>query len=235
MSETVLEVKNLRVGFELHDGSVIGVRQASFDLKKRETLAIVGESGSGKSVTAKAIMQIAKPGRILGGEVIYQGADGPIDIAGLDEHSEAIRAIRGDRIAMVFQEPMSSLSPVHKVGDQIEEAITLHRQVSKQDARRMTLEMLSRVQLPEPDVTIDKYTFQLSGGQRQRVMIAMALVCAPDILIADEPTTALDVTTQAEILRLIKSLQDEFGMSVIFITHDMGVVAEIADRVAVMY
>lgn len=236
MSELAIQVRNLQVGFNLHDGEVMGVRDASFDLKRRETLAIVGESGSGKSVTARAIMQIARPGRILGGEVIYHRQGGSaVDLAAMDEHSDEIRAIRGNRIAMVFQEPMSSLSPVHRVGDQIIEAIILHQQVSKDDARRRTIEMLSRVQLPEPETTIDKYTFELSGGQRQRVMIAMALVCNPDILIADEPTTALDVTTQAEILRLIKSLQDEFGMSVIFITHDMGVVAEIADRVAVMY
>ncbi|MCB1969120.1 MAG: ABC transporter ATP-binding protein [Geminicoccaceae bacterium] len=235
MTELALKVENLSVGFELDGGQVLAVNDVSFDLRRRETLAIVGESGSGKSVTARAIMQIARPGRILSGAIRYFSPDGPVDIAQLDEKSAEIRAIRGNRIAMVFQEPMSSLSPVHRVGDQIVEAITLHQPVGRDEARRQAIEMLGRVHLPDPAQTIDKYTFELSGGQRQRVMIAMALSCNPDILIADEPTTALDVTTQAEILRLIKELQAEFGMSVIFITHDMGVVAEISDRVAVMY
>lgn len=236
MSEPVLSVRNLSVGFSKSGLSFDVVRGVNFDLFPGETLCIVGESGSGKSITAKAIMQICAPGKITGGRVELRGKDGTMtDIAALADDSAEIRAVRGGRIAMVFQEPMSSLSPVHRIGEQIIEAIQLHRPMPAKAAREAAIEALRRVAIPNPESAVDKYPFEFSGGMRQRAMIAMALSCEPDILIADEPTTALDVTTQAEILRLLKKLQDETGMAVMFITHDMGVVAEIADRVAVMY
>ncbi len=232
MTRPVLQVRGLTVRFDKNEV----VRGVSFDLNRGETLCIVGESGSGKSVTSKAIMRIAKPGRIVAGSVLLRPDDiEPVDITAHDDDSAAMREVRGGRIGMVFQEPMSSLSPVHTIGQQIIETILLHRDVTPADARAEAIESLRRVQIPNPERAIDQYAFEFSGGMRQRAMIAMALSCSPDVLIADEPTTALDVTTQAEILRLIKRLQAESGMSVIFITHDMGVVAEIADRVAVMY
>ncbi len=234
--DNILEVRNLRVGFGINKTIVDVVRDVSFDLRRGETLCVVGESGSGKSVTARALMRIARPGRITGGSILLRNPRGDtLDIAALDDESEQMRAVRGDRIGMVFQEPMSSLSPVHTIGAQIIETILLHRDMTQTEARAQAIEALRRVQIPNPETAIDKYSFEFSGGMRQRAMIAMALSCEPEILIADEPTTALDVTTQAEILRLIKRLQRDLGMSVIFITHDMGVVAEIADRVAVMY
>ncbi|WP_168201269.1 ABC transporter ATP-binding protein [Qingshengfaniella alkalisoli] len=236
MTNNVLEVSNLSVGFDLHHASIDVVKKVSFNLERGETLCVVGESGSGKSVTARALMRIAKPGKITSGSIRLYGEAGDVtDISKLDDMSAEMRAIRGDRIGMVFQEPMSSLSPVHTIGDQIIEAILLHRDMTPEQARQEAIESLRRVQIPNPENAMDKYSFEFSGGMRQRAMIAMALSCEPEVLIADEPTTALDVTTQAEILRLIKRLQRELGMSVIFITHDMGVVAEIADRVAVMY
>lgn len=232
----VLEVRNLSIGFSMQDRVVEVVKKISFDVNQGEILCVVGESGSGKSVTARALMRIARPGKILNGSIrLYDDAGRCVDITELDEQSEDMRAVRGDRIGMVFQEPMSSLSPVHTIGEQIIETILLHRNMTAGKARQEAIEALRRVQIPDPETAIDKYSFELSGGMRQRAMIAMALSCEPEILIADEPTTALDVTTQAEILRLIKRLQSELGMSVIFITHDMGVVAEVADRVAVMY
>ena len=232
----VLRVRDLSVGFGSRAATLDVVRGVSFDLLRGETLCVVGESGSGKSVTARALMRIARPGRITGGSILLRPAGAPeIDIAGLSDESHAMRAIRGGRIGMVFQEPMSSLSPVHTIGAQIEETIRLHRDVSAADARLETIEALRRVQIPDPEAACDSYAFEFSGGMRQRAMIAMALSCRPDVLIADEPTTALDVTTQAEMLRLIRRLQRELGMSVIFITHDIEVVAEIADRVAVMF
>lgn len=232
----VLEVRGLTIGFGPDNGGLDVVHDVSFDLHAGETLCIVGESGSGKSVTAKALMRIGSPARIRRGAIRLIGPMGDVvDIGSLKDKSEDMRTIRGNRIAMVFQEPMSSLSPVHTIGDQIVESILLHRDVTKDAARQEAIEALRRVQIPNPEAAIDMYTFEFSGGMRQRAMIAMALSCDPEILIADEPTTALDVTTQAEILNLIKSLQSELGMSVIFITHDTGVVAEIADRVGVMY
>ena len=234
--DTLLSVRDLSVGFPLRKEMVEVVHKVSFDLHRGETLCVVGESGSGKSVTARALMRIERPGRITGGSIALAGPDGHADdLATIDITGPRMRAIRGGRIGMVFQEPMSSLSPVHTIGQQIVETIQLHKDVGKEEARQEAIEALRRVQIPAPERAIDQYSFELSGGMRQRAMIAMALSCRPDILIADEPTTALDVTTQAEILRLIKTLQDSLGMGVIFITHDLGVVAEIADRVAVMF
>ena len=233
----VLEVRDLVTHFPTRSGVVRAVDGVSFTVHAGETLCIVGESGSGKSVTARSILQIVDdPGRIVAGSMTLTCADGTsVDLAKLDPRGRAIRAVRGRDIAMIFQEPMSSLSPVHSVGDQITEVLRLHLQLSKPAARARCIELLAQVEIPAPEKAIDRYTFEFSGGMRQRVMIAMALACNPQLLIADEPTTALDVTTQAEILALIRKLQTEHGMAVMFITHDMGVVAEIADDVVVMY
>ncbi len=233
--ERLLSVRNLSIDFRLRTHVLHAVRDVTFDLKRGKTLALVGESGSGKSVTARALMRIIdKPGRMIGGQILLDGPDGPVDIAGFKEGSREVLAIRGGRIGLIFQEPMSSLSPVHTIGSQIVEAVRLHRRVSKKDARMRCVELLRQVEIPQPELMADRYTFEFSGGMRQRAMIAMALACDPEVLIADEPTTALDVTTQAEILDLIKRLQDERGMAMLLITHDMGVVAEVADEVAVM-
>ena len=236
MTDILLKVRHLSVDFPLQKDIVHAVRDVSFDLRRGETLCVVGESGSGKSVTARAVMQlVAEPGRIVAGQVHLAGPDGDTDIVALGNRGAAIRAIRGRRIAMIFQEPMTSLSPVHTIGQQIIEMIRLHEKIDKADARRRAAQLLDRVRIPDPEAALDRYAFEFSGGMRQRAMIAMALSCNPEILIADEPTTALDVTTQAEILALIRGLQQERGMAVLFITHDMGVVAQIADRVLVMY
>lgn len=234
-NDTILEVRDLCVEFRLHGMVVKAVDSVSFDLKRGETLCVVGESGSGKSVTGRALLQIARPGLITNGRIVFHGDGNPQDIARMAPDGDEIRTIRGNRIAMIFQEPMSSLSPVHTIGFQIIENIRLHGDVSKEEARERAIDLLRQVQIPEPEKAIDKYAFQYSGGMRQRAMIAMALSCRPDILIADEPTTALDVTTQAEILKLIRSLQTEMNMAVLFITHDLGVVSEISNRVAVMF
>jgi peptide/nickel transport system ATP-binding protein len=233
----VLEVRNLVTHFPVRNGLVKAVDGVSFAVERGKTLCIVGESGSGKSVTARSILQIVDaPGRIVSGEIILARADGSrLDLARLDPRGKDIRRVRGKEIAMIFQEPMSSLSPIHTVGNQIVEVLRLHLGMNKKQARARAIELLRQVEIPDPEGAIDRYTFQFSGGMRQRVMIAMALACDPDLLIADEPTTALDVTTQAEILDLIRRLQKDHGMAVIFITHDMGVVAEIADDVLVMY
>ncbi len=229
---SVMQVEHLSVEFALRHGIFHAVDDVSFTLKPGRTLGLVGESGSGKSVTARALMQLVDPpGRITGGRMLF----GDRDIAQLPRRGEAIRAIRGAEIAMIFQEPMSSLSPVHTVGAQIVEVLQLHLELSHRDARARTVELLRQVEIPDPERAIDRYTFEFSGGMRQRAMIAMALACNPKLLIADEPTTALDVTTQAEVLDLIGRMQRERGMAMLLITHDMGVVAEVADDVAVMY
>ncbi|MEO1988281.1 MAG: ABC transporter ATP-binding protein [Martelella sp.] len=241
--ETVLEIKNLTTEFPGREQNFRAVDDVSIELHAGKTLCVVGESGSGKSVMSRSILQIVdKPGRIAGGQILLHrhrtakgsGEEEVIDLVQLDPKSQAIRNIRGRDIAMIFQEPMSSLSPVHRIGDQIGEAIRLHENVSKKEARERTLELLRKVEIPRPETAIDAYPFEYSGGMRQRAMIAMALACNPSVLIADEPTTALDVTIQAEILALIRSLQKSSNMAVLFITHDMGVVAEIADEIAVM-
>ena len=226
----LLDVKNLKVSFRSRNGTVKAVDDISFQVRKGETLAIVGESGSGKSVTSLAVMRLLSPhaARFDGGEILFGGTD----LLGLSERE--MRRIRGNSISMIFQEPMTSLNPVFTVGDQIAEAIMRHQKKSRSEAIAQATRMLELVEVPEPDKRVHYYPHQMSGGQRQRVMIAMALSCNPSLLIADEPTTALDVIIQAQILKLIKKLQREFGASVIFITHDLGVVAEIADRVAVM-
>nr|WP_272214444.1 ABC transporter ATP-binding protein [Marinicella sp. W31]MDC2880054.1 ABC transporter ATP-binding protein [Marinicella sp. W31] len=236
-ANTILKVDNLKTWFPTRHGVFKAVDDVSFSLERGKTLAIVGESGSGKSVTARSILQIVDhPGRIEGGSIMFTRADGStIDIAGLDPRGRTIRDIRGKEIAMIFQEPMSSLSPVHRVGDQIGEALRDPRKDITGEERLRVIDLLRQVEIPNPETAIDQYTFEFSGGMRQRVMIAMALACNPHLLIADEPTTALDVTTQAEILDLIRRLQKSHNMAVIFITHDMGVVAEIADDVLVMY
>ncbi len=237
MTDALIEVKDLVVDFALRQGQFRAVNEVSFSLKPGKTLCLVGESGSGKSVTARALLQIVgTPGIVTGGSIIYRPeAGGEIDIAKLNPRGNEIRSLRGGDIAMIFQEPMTSLSPVHTIGQQIIEAIRLHTTMDKKAARAHAIELLRQVEIPTPETAIDRYPFEYSGGMRQRAMIAMALACNPRVLIADEPTTALDVTTQAEILDLIARLQRDRGMSVLFITHDMGVVAEIADEVAVMH
>lgn len=232
----LLEVKDLKVHFFTDDGVVKAVDGVSFHIDKGETLAVVGESGSGKSVTSLAAMRLIPmpPGKIVHGEILFRGKDKVVkDLTKLSEAE--MRKIRGNDIAMIFQEPMTSLNPVYTVGDQIAEAIVLHQGKSKKEALEIAADMLDLVGIPEPKKRLSNYPHQMSGGMRQRVMIAMALSCNPSLLIADEPTTALDVTIQAQILELMKKLQDEIGMSILFITHNLGVVAEMADRVVVMY
>lgn len=232
MAEKILEVKDLVVEFKTDRGLITAVNGVNFDVYKGKTLGIVGESGSGKSVTALSVMRLIPnpPGRVAGGEILYRG-NNVLDIP-LDD----MRTIRGNKIAMIFQEPMTSLNPVFTVGNQIEEVLELHQKdLTKQARQDKAVEMLRLVGIPSPEKRVKEYPHQLSGGMRQRVMIAMSLACEPDILIADEPTTALDVTIQAQILELMKKLQDEMGMGIIMITHDLGVVAETCDDVAVMY
>ncbi len=228
--DVLLEVRDLTVTFATDGGRTIAVDRVSLDVREGETLGVVGESGCGKTVTALAIMRlIQSPGCIEGGRVVYRGQN-------LLELSErAMRSIRGNEISMVFQEPMTSLNPVFTCGDQVEEAILLHEKVGKRAARERALEMLALVKIPDPARVARAYPHQLSGGMRQRVMIAMALACHPRLLIADEPTTALDVTIQAQILDLLRFLQEELGMAILMITHDLGVIAETARRVMVMY
>lgn len=231
-SEVVLSVKNLETEFLTDNGPVQVLHGVSFDVKKGRTLGLVGESGCGKSVTSMSIMGLLpKPyGRVVGGEILYRGKD----LVSLP--AEEMYAMRGDRISIIFQDPMTALNPVHTVGKQIMEVLELHRpELAKTEQRQYAMKMLEKVKIPMPEKRIDEYPHNLSGGMRQRVMIAMALACKPDILICDEPTTALDVTVQASILELMRELQEETGMAMIFITHDLGVVAEICDDVAVMY
>lgn len=228
--EKILEVKDLHVSFKTHNGNVRAIRGVSFDLYKGETLAIVGESGSGKSVTTKVLMGIlAKNGIIENGEVIFEGKD----ITKLSK--KEMTKIRGKDIAMIFQDPMTSLNPTMTIGKQILECIIEHQNYSKKEAKEKAIELIDLVGITHPEKRYKQYPHQLSGGMRQRVVIAIALACNPKILIADEPTTALDVTIQSQILELIKELQEKIGLSIIFITHDLGVVANVADRVAVMY
>jgi len=232
LAPPILEVQNLQTTFDLSRSlSVCAVDGVSFDLHAGETLAIVGESGSGKSVTSLSIMGLLPKdtGRISGGSIKLNGRE----ITTLTDNQ--MREIRGKEIGMIFQEPMTSLNPVHTIGQQIAEMIIRHERLSKSKARACAIEMLDLVGIPEPKVRVDNYPHQMSGGMRQRAMIAMALACEPSILIADEPTTALDVTIQAQMLELMQDLQDKLGMAIIFITHDLGVVAEVADRVVVMY
>lgn len=241
----LLEVKDLKTYFYLEEGIVRAVDGADFNIKRGETLGVVGESGCGKSVTGLSILRIVqKPGRIVGGEITLHrvrqensqfSMTEDIKLTDLDQHGARIRAIRGAEIAMVFQEPMTSFSPVHTIGEQIREAFILHDGLSKSEAHDHAIEVLQRVGMPKPAQTVDSYPHQLSGGMRQRAMIAMALSCGPSLLIADEPTTALDVTTQAVILDLMRRLQEEMGMAIMFITHNLGVIAEMSQRAIVMY
>jgi len=237
VGDPVLEVRGLRTEFKLRQGVLKAVDDVSFTVRRGQTLCIVGESGSGKSVTARSILQIVDaPGRITAGSMMLRRrSGGSVDLARLNPRGREIRDVRGAEIAMIFQEPMSSLSPVHTIGAQIIEVLRLHLGMDKASARARTIELLGQVEIPKPEAALDRYTFEFSGGMRQRAMIAMALACNPSLLIADEPTTALDVTTQAEILDLIRRMQAAYGMAVMFITHDMGVVAEIADEVLVMH
>ena len=242
MNDFLLELKDLKTYFYLDEGTVRAVDGVSFNIPKQGTLAVVGESGCGKSVTAQSILRIVPhPGVIEKGEILLHQAakngegEKTVDLAQLDPQGRVIRDIRGSEISMIFQEPMTSFSPVHTIGNQIIEAVLLHQNVNKIEARQHAIEMLAKVGIPYPERRIDEYPHQLSGGMRQRAMIAMALSCNPSLLIADEPTTALDVTIQAQILELMKGLQREFGMSIMIITHNLGVVAEMADDVVVMY
>jgi oligopeptide/dipeptide ABC transporter ATP-binding protein len=229
----LIDVRNLTVTFPAPGSHVRPVDGASFRIEQGETVAMVGESGSGKSVTSLAIMGLLPPHAEVTGQILWQNGEEVRDLARLPQR--AMRRIRGNDIAMIFQEPMTSLNPLHSVGQQIIEAIRLHRSVSRAEARKLAESILELVGLPEPARQLDRWPHEMSGGQRQRVMIAMALACRPALLIADEPTTALDVTIQAQILDLLRRLQAELGMSMLFITHDLGVVAEIADRMAVIY
>ncbi len=237
----LLEVKNLKTYFFLDEGILRAVDGVSFDIKQGMILGIIGESGCGKSVTSQSILRIVPPpGRIVTGDILLhlRNGDAPPKITNLvelDPQGKKMQEIRGKEISMIFQEPMTSLGPLHTIGNQITETILLHQDISKREARKHVIELLGTVGIPRPDEHIDAYPHQLSGGMRQRAMIAMALSCNPKLLIADEPTTALDVTIQAQILELLKQLQEELGMSIIYITHNLAVVSEIADEVAVMY
>jgi oligopeptide/dipeptide ABC transporter ATP-binding protein len=237
MGTLLLEVDGLKTYFYTHDGVVKAADDVSFRIDTGETLGVVGESGCGKSITALSVMQLVpKPrGVIEGGTIRCYGSEGPIDITSLAPKGQQMRALRGNEIAMIFQEPMTSLNPVYTVGEQIKEAVRLHQMVEDREARERAVQMLERVNIARPDQAVDSYPHHLSGGMRQRVMIAMALSCDPKLLIADEPTTALDVTIEAQILDLIENLQKQTGMAVMFITHDLDVIGEIANRVIVMY
>jgi peptide/nickel transport system ATP-binding protein len=232
----LLSVHNLKTYFHPDEGTIKAVDGATFDVFPGRTLGIVGESGCGKSVAARSILRIVeRPGRIEAGEITWRGGASEVDLAQLDTNSRHIRAIRGAEIGLVFQEPMTSFSPVHTIGDQIGETLVLHRKATASEVRGRVVDLLRHVGIPRPEQRIDEYPYQLSGGLRQRAMIAMALACGPKLLIADEPTTALDVTTQAQILDLLRRLQAENHMAIVLITHNLGVVAEMADDVVVMY
>ena len=230
MSETILSIENLRIHFETFAGEVQAIRGVNLKLQKGETLALVGESGSGKSVTAKSVMKLLSNNAVVKeGSITFKGENI------LDKSERDMQSIRGKKIAMVFQDPMTSLDPTMKIGKQITEVIIKHEKASKEEANKRAEELLELVGIPNAKERMKQYPHQFSGGQRQRIVIAIALACNPDVLIADEPTTALDVTIQAQILELLKELQQQFQMAIIFITHDLGVVANVADRVAVMY
>lgn len=230
MSEKILEVEHLETSFFTHAGEVKAVRDISFSVEKGKILGIVGESGSGKSVSLKSVMRLIEhPGKIKGGTITFDGEDL------LSKTEKEMLQVRGKRIAMVFQDPMSSLNPVFRIGNQITDSILYHDKVSKAEANRRAIELLRLVGIPSPETRINNYPHEFSGGMRQRVMIAMALACHPELLIADEPTTALDVTIQLQILKLMKNIQEKEGTTVILVTHDLGVVAELCDRVIVMY
>ena len=229
--ENVLEVKDLKISFKTFFGEVEAVRGISFNVGKKETVAVVGESGCGKSVTASGIMQLLPmpPAFFKGGEIIFNGENL------LNKTEKEMQGIRGNKISMVFQDPMTSLNPTMKIGTQIVEGLVKHHKLSHEDAIKKAIEMLELVSVPQPEKRINQYPHEFSGGMRQRVMIALAMVCNPQLLIADEPTTALDVTVQAQILELMKKIQDQLGMSIILITHDLGIVADVSNRVVVMY
>jgi len=240
--DTILRVQNLQTIFSLRHGDVHAVEDASFTIHKGKAFAIVGESGCGKTMTAYSILNlIPKPGRIVSGSIVFTSTDKntgiqeSIELTQKKKHGTAMRSIRGNDIAMIFQEPMNSLSPVHTIGNQIIEVLRLHRNMDKKSARLETIQLLTQVGIADATKRVDSYTFELSGGMRQRAMIAMALACEPQLLIADEPTTALDVTTQAQILDLIDTLRERNNVSMLLITHDLGVVAQTCDDVAVMY
>ena len=242
-NQPLLSVRNLKTHFFMDEGVVKAVDGVTFDVYAGQVFGIVGESGCGKSVTMKAVLRIVEPpGKIVGGQIMLQrksaqrNGDGDyIDLATLDANGKAMRDIRGAEIALIPQEPMASFSPVHTIGDQIVEAIMLHQSVDKREARKIAVQLLKDVGIPIPEQRLDEYSWQLSGGLRQRAIIAMALSCNPRLLIADEPTTAVDVTTQAQVLRLLRALQQERNAAIIFITHDLGVIAQMADWVMVMY
>jgi oligopeptide/dipeptide ABC transporter ATP-binding protein len=234
----LIKIEHLQTYFRTMDGIVQAVNDVSFTIKPGQTVGLVGESGSGKSVTAYSILRLLpKIGYIAGGEILFDrgNGSGPIDMTTLDPEEELIRSIRGNEIAMIFQEPMTSFSPVHTIGDQIAEVVELHQAVSKAEAKERAIEMMAQVGIADPHERFDQYPQHFSGGMRQRAMIAMALACNPSLLIADEPTTALDVTIQAQILELMQSLQKKYNMAILIITHNLGVVAEMAERVEIMY
>lgn len=236
MRAPLLSVRDLRTHYFTDEGLVRAVDGVSFEVGAGRVVGIVGESGCGKSATALSLLHVVpKPGRVVGGEILLDLPEGQVDIARLDPAGKQIRAIRGAAVSLVFQEPMTSFSPSHSIGNQIIEAIRLHLRLDREAARCRAIEMLTQVGIPDAERRIDSYAFQLSGGMRQRAMIAMALACDPLLLIADEPTTALDVTTQAQILALLRRLQSERGLAILLITHNLGVVAQMADEVVVMY
>jgi len=233
-ADTLLSIENLKTYFYADNGVIKAADDVSLRIGRGKTLGIVGESGCGKSVTALSVMRlISPPGRIAGGRIVMNTRGEQLELSSLPEPQ--MRKVRGSRVSMIFQEPMTSLNPVFTIGYQIMEAITLHQGVGKHEARERAIEMLRKVKIPAPERRIDEYPHQFSGGMRQRAMIAMALACNPELLIADEPTTALDVTIQAQVLDLLRQLQREMGMSILIITHDLGIIAEMADDVAVMY
>lgn len=235
--DALVSIRDLHVSFKMREGHVRAISGLNLDIKRGETLGLVGESGCGKSVTMQALLRIVpRPGRIVNGSIMVSTNQfGTVDVAKVRENGPEMTAIRRNDISVVFQEPMTSLSPIHTVGNQIIEAVKLQKKVTTAEARAIAIDMLRRVGIPKAEERIDAYTFELSGGMRQRAMIAMALASEPKLLIADEPTTAIDVTIQAQILELLERLQEEFGMSILIITHDLGVVASITDRIAVMY